>query len=214
MIRIFILDDHELFRTALRLLLTAHAGLEVVGDAASAREALDKLARCACDVLLVDVTLEDTNGIAFARELKRLRRDEAILFLSMHAEPDVVTDAFSAGATGYALKSQSERELVDAIGVVARRERYLAPQLSPRLAARGDVSAAHSQGGLLGLLSPREREIFDLLIRGVGNDAIAQRLFISVKTVETHRTRIMRKLGVHSLGELIRLAARRGLLAA
>ncbi len=212
-IRILIVDDHRLFRDGLRAILALHSDVSVVGEAEDARGGAQLAADVEHDLVIVDVTLPGSNGVALVRELKRQRRTTPILILSMHQHADIVADAFAAGATGYALKHQSEAELLDAVRTTASRRRYLAPQIAPEIADEAGASRKRASG-ILSHLSTREREIFDLIVRGSSNADIAQQLFISIKTVETHRTRIMKKLGVHSLGELIRLAARHGLLAA
>ncbi|HWE27699.1 MAG TPA: response regulator transcription factor [Polyangia bacterium] len=211
-VRIVIVDDHRLFRDGLRAIFAAYDDLVIVGEAADVREAELLVASVAHDLVIVDVTLGGRNGVAFIRELKRNKNETPVLVLSMHQHPDIVADAFAAGAGGYAVKHQSESELIEAIRTVVAGQRYLAPQIPAE--ALTAVSRGGNGKGLLAQLSSREREIFDLIVRGSSNASVAQQLFISVKTVETHRTRIMRKLGVHSVGELIRLAARHGLLAA
>ena len=211
MIRLVLVDDHELFREGLRALLERDATLSIVASANDAREALEAVAQHPCDVVILDVTLPGTNGTSLVRDLKRLDVGRKVLMLSMHQHLDVVTEALDNGADGYALKNQSPSELREAIRAVAAGERYLAPSL------REAVSERNGRGmttGLLRALSKREREIFGLLVRGYNNHDIAGQLFISIKTVETHRTRIMKKLEVHNMGDLIRLAARHGHLAA
>jgi two-component system response regulator NreC len=209
-IRIVIVDDHRLFRDGLRAILGAYPDLELVGEAADAREAEQLLETVGYDLVIVDVTLPGSNGVALMRELKRKHDKHPILVLTMHQSADIVADAFAAGATGYALKLQSEAELVEAVRSAAAGRRYLAPQIPPEAIDDRSVRG----GGVLALLSSREREIFDLIVRGSSNADIAKQLFISIKTVETHRTRILKKLGMHSVGELVRLAARHGLLPA
>lgn len=215
MIRVVLIDDHRLFRDGLRAILTCHDDLQVVGEASDFREAVDLLANVEPDVVVVDITLPGSNGLALLRELKRRGVRAPFLMLTMHQHADMVTDAFAAGATSYALKHQSERELVEAVRTTAARTTYLAPQLSRELIpTSGGPPARSAANGVLALLSAREREIFDLVVRGRTNAQIARELFISIKTVDTHRTRIMKKLDVHSVGDLIRLAARHGFLAA
>jgi DNA-binding NarL/FixJ family response regulator len=211
MIRIVLVDDHRLFRDGLRAILSAHPGFTVVAEAETAREAFKRIQEVEHDLVILDLTLPGSNGTALLRDLNRLRgHHRPVLVLTMHQHADIVSDALAAGATSYALKLQSEADLIKAIETTARGERYLAPQIA---AVAADMMKRPRRGaGVLALLSSREREIFDLLIRGGTNADVARQLFISVKTVETHRTRIMRKLGVHSIGELIRLAARHGLL--
>jgi DNA-binding NarL/FixJ family response regulator len=148
--------------------------------------------------------------VALVRELKRDNRRRRVVVLTCHQHPDIVCDAFAAGADGYALKQQSREELLAAIFAVAGGNRYVAPAVAAALPADAGKIVPR---GALGALSAREREVFDLLIRGFGNAEVGKQLYISIKTVETHRARIMRKLDVHNIGELIRLAARQGLLA-
>jgi DNA-binding NarL/FixJ family response regulator len=209
-IRVILVDDHELFREGLRALLSNRPGLSVVAAANDAREALRVVAETPCDVVVVDVTLPGSSGIALCRDLKRDNERRPVLILTSDLHPDIVADAFDAGAEGYAVKSQSPQELVEALRAVVAGEQYLAPSL--RHLVRGENGRGRS--GVLSGLSPREREIFTLLVRGQSNAEIGRALFISVKTVETHRTHIMKKLDVHSISDLVRLAARHGHLAA
>lgn len=211
-IRLLLVDDHRLFRDGLRAILSSYPDLEVVGEASDYRSAIELIEKVEFDLIVLDITLPGSNGLALLRELKRRHVRQPALVLTMHQHGDMVADAFAAGAVGYALKHQSEAELVEAVRSTARRVTYLAPQLSRELLP--DANGGATPPGVLSLLSSREREIFDLIVRGHSNADIAHQLFISVKTVETHRTRIMRKLDVHNVGELIRLAARHGFLAA
>jgi DNA-binding NarL/FixJ family response regulator len=210
MIGIFVVDDHRLFRDALRAMLQDNHELAIVGEAGDAREAIKLLGEQPCEVVLVDVSLPGSNGVALVRELKRSDRHRRVVVLTMHQHPDIVCDAFAAGADGYALKHQSREELLAAILTVAGGDRYVAPAVAAALPV--DAGLVKPRGAL-GALSAREREVFDLLVRGYANADLAKQLCISIKTVETHRARIMRKLEVHNIGELIRLAARQGLLA-
>lgn len=209
--RLILVDDHALFRAGLRSLLAGYPELEVVAEAGDAREAVECCEGNEHDLVVVDVTLPGSNGVALIRELKRRRQRGPVLVLTMHQHPDIAIDAFAAGASGYALKLQTEPELIEAIRVTAAGGRYAAPPIAALLEG---ASQEQSTGGVLATLSAREREIFDLLVRGLTNSEVARQLFISIKTVETHRTRILRKLDVHNIGELVRLAARHGLIAA
>jgi DNA-binding NarL/FixJ family response regulator len=211
MIRVILVDDHELFREGLRALLANRDDLTVVAAANDAREALQAAADHPCDIVVVDVTLPGSGGVALVRDLKRDDPRRPVLMLSSYQHADIVVDALDAGAEGYAVKTQSPQQLIEAIRAVAGGERYLAPAL--RHLVRRD-SGRSGRTGLLSMLSVREREVFDLLVRGQANAEIAKILFISVKTVETHRTHVMKKLDVHSMADLIRLAARHGHLAA
>lgn len=208
--RLVIVDDHRLFRDGLRTILSSHGEFAVVGEAEDARAGLLLADGGAWDLMIVDITLPGRNGLALIRELRRAGHKRPLLVLTMHQHADMVADAFDAGADGYALKHQSAAELIEALHTLSAGGRYVAPELEAAMTA----ASPGRDRGVLGALSAREREIFDLLVRGGSNAAIAAQLFISVKTVDTHRTRIMKKLGAHSIGELIRLAARHGLLPA
>jgi len=208
-IRIVIIDDHPLFRDGLRAVLQLDPTLAVAGDAADTRSGCAAVETIQPDVIVLDVGLPGSSGISAIDELHRLAPRARILMLTMHSAHEFVLQAFAAGAHGYALKDQPPTEVVEAIRTVAAGSRYLAPRLP-----RGLLEARQGplRGSVLDVLSPREREIFDLVARGFSSQGIASQLFISVKTVETHRAHINRKLGFHSTVDLIRFAARHQLL--
>jgi DNA-binding NarL/FixJ family response regulator len=212
-IRIILVDDHQLFREGLRALLSSPTDMKVVGEAPDAHEAAKVVEKVAHDLVVLDISLPGTNGIALLHEFRRRGHKQPVLILTMHSHADIVSDAFDAGATGYALKHQSIEQLLDAIRITSRRGRYLAPELTTDAMQEAQHPVPHDGRGVIGLLSVREREIFELIAAGHNNAAIAGELFISVKTVETHRSRIFRKLDVHNVGDLIRLAVRHGLLS-
>ncbi len=207
-IRLVIVDDHELFREGLRELLAHADDLEVVAMGASVRDAIRLVERHHPDVLLLDIGLEESSGLSALPELRRMDRTLRVLMLTMHSAHDYVVEAFDGGALGYAVKDQPISELLTAIRTVAGGRRYLAPRVERALSAAPYAEDPRPMTAL----SPRELEIFDLAVRGFSSDAIAHTLCISVKTVQTHRTHINRKLGVHSSAELVRYAARHGLL--
>jgi DNA-binding NarL/FixJ family response regulator len=211
---VLLVDDHHLFREGLALLLGNHAQIELAGGASTAREACALVEKLSPDVVILDMTLPDSDGIATTREILRRRPRTHVLMLTMHATEFFVRKALEAGARGYALKTQSAADLVQAIEAVGAGNVYLAPQIpaAPERATQRSGSGSNTGSNPLDDLSPREREVFDLVMRGLSNHQIARNLCISVKTVETHRTHINRKLGVHSTGQLIRLAALQGLV--
>jgi len=212
---VLLVDDHHLFREGLALLLGSQAQIELAGGAATAREACALVEKLEPDVVILDMTLPDSDGIATTREILRRRPQTHVLMLTMHATEFFVRKALEAGALGYALKTQSATELVQAIEAVGAGNVYLAPEIptgSDPVAPRQGANGATGSSNPLDDLSPREREVFDLVMRGLSNHQVARNLCISVKTVETHRTHINRKLGVHSTGQLIRLAALQGLV--
>jgi two-component system response regulator NreC len=213
-LKLVLVDDHRLFLEGLRAMLAAEPDLKVVAEASEAEEAYRVVEATQPDLVVLDVSLAGTSGIAIAEELTRRQPSQKILALSMHSGEDYVARALASGATGYALKEQCVSELVQAIRTVAKGQAYLSPRIS-----RGVVDdylrlqrGEGGRSGPLGPLSAREREVFGLLVRGFSNDGIGGKLCISVKTVETHRAHILRKLRVHSIAEVIRFAARHGLV--
>jgi DNA-binding NarL/FixJ family response regulator len=202
--RVVLVDDHPLFCEALTALLTEDPETVVLGAAGEARAAYDLVGRVNPDVVTVDLGLPGTNGVAVVRELLRRQSRLRVLMLTMQDGSWFVGQAFQAGVLGYALKSQQALEIREAVETVAAGRRYLAPTLRTRA---GDVE------GPLGILTVRELEIFDMLVRGLDNAGVARELAISVKTVETHRTHIMKKLHMHSLAEMTRFAMRHQLVS-
>jgi DNA-binding NarL/FixJ family response regulator len=214
-VRVALVDDHQLFREGLKALLTQQPDLTVVAEASDARQAYGMIEAIHPDVVVLDVGLPGVDGIAAARELRRRVPDGHVLILTMHDRQHdgerYAAAALAAGAAGYALKSQAPASLFDAIRAVARGETYVSPQLSVE-SVRAQMRGGFTSTGPLAALSPREREVFDLIVRGFSNPGVATELCISVKTVETHRARIHRKFGVHSVAELVRYAALNGLI--
>ncbi len=205
-IRLLLLEDHHVFRGGLRAILDADSDFNVVGEATDARTALSLLESTRPDVIVADVSLPEMSGIDFAREANRRFPGTRVLVLTMHARPEIATDAFEAGALGYALKTELPAAILEGIRAVARGERYLSPSLPE------SVISGRAGGDPLTTLTLREREVFNLVIGGLSNDSVARELDISVKTVQTHRAKINEKLHVHSTGELVRFAAIRGLI--
>jgi DNA-binding NarL/FixJ family response regulator len=215
-VKLVLVDDHRLFREGLRALLTTQPDMQLVGEAGEAQDAYAIVDQTRPDVVLLDVALPMASGVSIAREVLRRQPQQRILALSMFSDEEHVAQAFEVGVLGYASKDVSPAELFGAIRCVAQGQAYLAPGISRlvldecmrlRRAGRSPDTPLHS-------LTQREREIFDLAVRGLSNHDIASQLCISKRTVETHRGRIMRKLHVHSATDLVRLAARHGLLDA
>jgi two-component system, NarL family, nitrate/nitrite response regulator NarL len=213
MMRVILVDDHRTFRESFRIALWHEAAIEVVGEAGMAREVYALAESEKPDLIVADLMLQDTDGVSLARELNRRGVTSRIMLLTMHTNALFVRDAFAEGVLGYALKEQPLADIIAAMKVVATGERYLAPVLGavplPRVR---NLSAEQAPSAGLDQLSRREREIFGRIIQGLSSRDIAESLCISLKTVETHRSHINRKLGVHSPAELIRLAALKGLL--
>jgi DNA-binding NarL/FixJ family response regulator len=215
-LRILLVDDHALFRQALASLLVARdPSLEIVGEMATARDGVTAAVALKPDVVLMDVMFGGQTGISAVRELRRLESACRILVLTAVVEPGFVVDAIGAGADGYALKEQRIEDILTAIQRVSRGARYIAPRMERSLGVGDDQALSMpALEGIIASLSIREREVFGLIVAGYTNQRISSELFISVKTVETHRTRINKKLRVHSTVELLRLAALHGLVSA
>ena len=208
--RIALVDDHQVFREAFRALLDATEEFSVVAQTGEGKEVCALFEASKPDVVVMDVALPGTDGLSAARELTSRHPGAKIMILTAHAVADYVTRAFAAGVSGYALKSQPAAAVLAALSVVAGGDRYLASELPSSLLIVGRRKGAPGQ---IEALSAREREIFDLVVRGFSNASISEELAISVKTVETHRANINRKLAVHSSTQLLRFAALRGLVS-
>jgi len=208
-VRVLIVDDHAVVRSGIRLLLDQEADIEPVGEAGSGREAIFQSRSLKPDVILMDVVMPDGNGLEVIPTLLHEQPETKVLVLSMQDDPRYVREAFNAGAQGYVLKEAADVEVVAAVREVARGGRYVHPELGARLIA-ADVAAARRVEE--NPLSDREREVLRLLALGHTNQEIAQQLFISVRTAETHRAHIMQKLRLSSRAELVRYAIAQGLL--
>jgi DNA-binding NarL/FixJ family response regulator len=202
-----LVDDHPLFRRGLAVALQAEGGFDIAGEAGNAAEALELVGRVSVDVAIVDVLMPTVSGISLATQLHEQRPTCRVLGLSVIDEPGLIADMFRAYACGYALKTQPVPEIIDAIRQVVAGLRYLPPSVSTGAV---DAELSSRRDTPLQRLTRREREIFELLIRGNSNDEIATLLFIARRTVETHRQRIMNKLSAHSIVQMQRIAARHG----
>jgi two-component system uhpT operon response regulator UhpA len=206
-VKVAVVDDHPLFRQGLVVALRREPEFDVVAEAGSAKEALAQVEHTTIDVAVVDILMPAVSGITLASEIYERQPTCKVLGLSVIDEPGLIADMLRAHACGFALKTQPVAEIVDAIRQVVGGLRYLPPTVSR------DQVAAELEGAPvrpLQRLTKREREVFELLIRGFSNDEIASQLFIARRTVETHRQRIMNKLSAHSIVQMQRLAARHG----
>ncbi|MBV8760980.1 MAG: response regulator transcription factor [Deltaproteobacteria bacterium] len=208
--QILVVDDHPLFRAGLALAIHREPDLEVVAEVGSAAEAVDIIRTQPVDLAILDVLMPRTNGVSLANDLFDLKPSLKILALSVLDEPAMISAMLRAGASGYATKTQSPDEILGAVRSVLSGHAYLPPQ-APRETILAMSKASPDRP--LERLTRREREIFNLLIHGNTNEQIGTQLFISRRTVETHRLRIMRKLAATSLIAMIRVAAREGALS-
>jgi DNA-binding NarL/FixJ family response regulator len=205
--RLAVVDDHPLFRRGLGATLQNEVDLEVICEVGSAHEACQLARVLAIDLAIIDVMMPVTSGLTLCAELLEIQPKCKVLVLSVIDEPGLIADILRAGATGYALKTDPVSEILVAIRQVLGGVRYVPPGL-PREAL--EAALANTSPHPLVQLTRREREVFELLIRGRSNDEIATRLFISVRTAETHRQRIGKKLSAHSIVQMQRIAARHG----
>lgn len=210
-IRVLLVDNHTLVRAGLRALLLSLPEIEVVAEASDGREALRLIASHHPDVVLMDVAMPEMNGLeATARVVKEFPSVRVII-LSMHANEEYVLQALRTGAMGYVLKDSGVGELELALKAVFRGETYLSPAVSKHVVA-DYVRRVGSESNSLESLTPRQREVLQLLAEGRSTKEIAQMLYISVKTVETHRAQLMERLNIHDVAGLVRYAIRLGLI--
>ncbi len=207
--RVLIVDDHAVVRSGLKLVLEAEDGIEPVGEAGTARDAVFEARSTKPDVILLDVVMPDQSGLEIIPTLLQEHPEVRILVLSMQDDPQYVREAFAAGARGYVLKEAADNEVVAAVREVASGGRYVHPELGARLVAAESEERRRAEEDPL---SERESEVLRLLALGHTNQEIAKQLFISVRTAETHRAHIMQKLRLSSRAELVRYALERGLM--
>ena len=212
-IRILLADDHRLVRTGLRLLIEQHPDLEVIGEATDGREAVSMAERMRPDVALIDISMPRLNGIDAVRQLLSMDRSIATIILTMHSDDFYILRALQAGAKGYLLKDSAEADLVSGIRAVAQGKSFFSPAVS-RVLLEDYISNLRHKGtdDSYDLLTPREREIFQLIAEGKSNKEIASLLNVSVYTIETHRSNIMKKLHLKGVPDLMLYAVRKGII--
>jgi two-component system response regulator NreC len=208
-IRVLIVDDHAVVRAGLKLLLDAEDDIEAVGEAGNARDAVFRMRSLKPDVVLMDVVMPGESGLEATAKILHESPETKVLVLSMQDDPRYVREAFAVGASGYVLKEAADAELVAAVREVANGGRYVHPALGARLVT---ADAEERRRAEEDPLSDREREVLRLLALGHTNQEIAQMLYISVRTAETHRAHIMQKLRLQTRAELVRYALSQDLL--
>lgn len=214
-IRLMLVDDHEVVRSGLRMLLEGEPDVEIVGEFGLAKEALASLERLKPDVVVMDIGLPDLSGIDATTEVKRLREETAVVALTIHEDEEYFFKMLDAGASGYVPKRAAPEELLTAIRAAAGGEVYLYPSMA-KLLVKDYLTQelqTEARGGMDGL-TDREQEVLAHLADGATNLEIGETLGISPKTVARHRENIMRKLGMHSRTELVKYAIRKGIIQA
>lgn len=211
MIRILIADDHDLMRRGIRELLATQPGWEIVGEARTGRQAVELAGKLRPDVAVLDLTMPELNGLEATRQIKKSGARTEVLIFTMHDNEKLIRDVLAAGALGYVLKSDAARHLVSAVETVAQHQPYFSAKVSEAV-LEGYLHPEKAQADAAEPLTPREREIVQLLAEGKSNKEVADALGISTKTIETHRATIMRKLELKSFAELVRYAVRNNIV--
>lgn len=213
-IRILLADDHAVLRAGLRMLLNSQSEMEVVGEASDGEGAVARSLDLKPDIVLMDLSMPGIGGIEAARRIKEALPETRVLVLTMYDDEEYLNQVLRAGASGYVLKKAADTELLSAIRAVHRGEVFLYPSLAKMLVQQvlhKDQAAKHDKDGY-DVLSAREKEVLRLVALGHTNQQIAELLVVSVKTVETHKSRIMDKLNLKNRSELVRYAIERGLI--
>lgn len=214
-IRLLLVDDHEIVRAGLRMLFLAEEDMEIVAEAGSGAEALTAVSQTRPDVVIMDVAMPGMSGIEATRRIKEASPETAVLALTMHEDEQYFFEMLNAGASGYVPKRAAPDDLVSAIRAVSQGQAFLYPSLAKLLVQdflqRSDGEGGDEETAVIGL-TPREREVLIAIAEGHTNREIAEKLVISVKTVDRHRENIMRKLNLHNRVELVKYAIEKGLI--
>lgn len=212
-IRVLLADDHAVLRGGLRALLGLEPDMEVVGEVSTGEEAIERVRALRPHVVVMDLAMPGMGGMEATRQVMALDVGTRVLILTSHAEEEYLLPVLEAGASGYVQKTSADRDLILAVRTVARDEVFLYPSAT-RLLLRGYKTAGHGENDPLHDLSEREREVLKLTAEGYGSGEIGKKLFLSPKTVDTYRSRLMQKLGLTHRAELVRFALETGVLKA
>jgi DNA-binding NarL/FixJ family response regulator len=209
-LRILIADDHDLVRRGVKALLQAHADWQICGEAVTGREAVAKAQELKPDIVILDISMPDLNGVEAARRIRKASANTEVLILSMHYSDQLIREIVDAGVRGYIVKSDSDRDLIIAVETLAKHRPFFTPLATDVILSKFNAGGPVTDvpESIRDRLTSREREIVQLLAEGKSSKEIASSLNLSVKTVETHRANIMRKLDMHNVSELVRYAVR------
>ncbi len=210
-IKILIVDDHKLVRSGVRSLIEKESAFTVIGEAWDGRKAVELVSELQPDVVIMDISMPKLNGIEAISEIYRLKSPPKVIALSMHIQNKIVADALDAGAKGYLIKDCAESELIEAIYKVWKGFTYLSPQITGAI-VQGYTRKSSASHQPVSELSEREKEVLQLFVEGSSIKEIAKQLYISPKTVESHKANIMEKLGTRNLVEMVKYALKEGLI--
>jgi len=212
--RVLLAEDHTIVRKGLCALLDAEPSIEVIGEAQDGREALLKAEQLHPDIVLMDISMPGLNGLEATRQIKKRFPEVKVLILTVHSDEEYIRQILRAGASGYLVKQAAPHELISAIEAIQRGESYLSPSVSKKVVQEYVQHAAGAaEEDSYERLTDREREVLQLIAEGNSTRDIAELLHLSVKTAETHRARLMRKLDIHSTAELTQYAIRKGVIS-
>jgi two-component system response regulator NreC len=213
-IRVLLAEDHTIVRKGLRSILDAEDSIEVVGEAEDGRAAVEAVEHLRPDVVLMDISMPGLNGLEATRQIKHRAPHIRVLVLTMHTNEKYILQILQAGASGYLVKQAAVEELISAIQAVHRGDAFLSPSISKKVVQRYvQQGQAMAEEDSYELLTPREREVLQLIAEGHTNRDISEILHISIKTVEVHRANLMKKLDLHSAAELTRYAIGKGIIS-
>ncbi|OHD54116.1 MAG: DNA-binding response regulator [Spirochaetes bacterium GWF1_51_8] len=210
-IKVALADDHPIVREGLKALLENESDIEVIGEANNGNEAVELVRKLSPNIIIMDISMPNLNGMEATRMIDNESPNTRVIALSMHHDKRFVANMLESGARGFLLKDCAAEELVEAVRTVMNGKTYLSKGIADIVVTDYVEYLKKKDQSVFGILSPREREVMQLLVEGKSTKDIASQLFLSVKTVETHRQQIMTKLGTHSIAELTKLAIREGL---
>jgi DNA-binding NarL/FixJ family response regulator len=211
-LRVMVADDHEVVRQGIRTVVQSQPGWEVIAEASNGLEAVEAAATLSPDLVILDIAMPDLNGLQAARQILSARPETKILVLTMHDSENVIREVVEAGASGYLLKSDAGRDLVNAIVALQRNKTFFSAKVADLVLETAAKNKSRSDVAAKDVLTAREREVVQLLAEGKSTREVADRLNLSVKTAETHRSNVMRKLDLHSVSELVLYAVRNNLV--
>ncbi len=213
-ISIFLADDHAIVRDGLRMMLEAQPDFQIAGEASNGREAVRQVSQLRPDVAILDITMPELNGLEAARQIREASADTQVIILSMHGSTTHVFEALGTGARGYLLKASAGASVVEAVRAVHSGQRYLSAEIVDKVIEHSLLQRGEQPDEMpdpLARLSPREREVLQLVVEGKSSAEIAEIIHLSPKTVETYRGNLMKKLEIKNLAELVKFAIRYGL---